>query len=151
MRRSSKFRRIQCTVQNELFLLEEGSGMTFLPTSLSKETLFNPKSENWSWDLYVVMIKVNENLTALFILILWVQNCVKHFRSLEGENSRTRTEFNTFVKALQCRFIEHRTLVPNRSFCESAQHLRSSFKLVWAIRFDRRRKGTRQNSRQRRM
>ena len=39
MRRSSKFRRIQCNIQNKLFLFENGSGMTFLPTSLSKETL----------------------------------------------------------------------------------------------------------------
>ena len=37
--------------------------------------------------------------------------------------------------------LKHRTLVPNHSFCESAQYLRSSFELVWAIRFDRRRRG----------
>ena len=31
IRRSSKFRRIQCTIRKKLFLLERGSGMTFLP------------------------------------------------------------------------------------------------------------------------
>ena len=36
------------------------------------------------------MIKMNEKLTALFIGILWFHNCGKHFRSSEGENSRTR-------------------------------------------------------------
>ena len=48
MRRSSKFRRTQCTIQKKLFLLEKGSGMIFLPTNLSKETLFQPKSQNLS-------------------------------------------------------------------------------------------------------
>ena len=48
MRSSSTFRRIQCTIQKKLFLLEKASEMTFLPTSLSNETRFKPKSQNWS-------------------------------------------------------------------------------------------------------
>ena len=69
VQRSSKFGRIQCTIQKKLFLSEKGSR-----TSLSKETLFKPKSQNWSWDWYVVMIKMNEKLTALLIGVVWVQN-----------------------------------------------------------------------------
>ena len=38
---------------------------------------------------------------------------------------------------LQCGCFKHRALVPNHSFCKSAQYLRSSFELVWTIRFDR--------------
>ena len=44
------------------------------------------------------MIKMNEKLSALFIGILWFQNCGMHFRSSEDENSRTRIGFNTFVE-----------------------------------------------------
>ena len=72
--------------------------MTFLPASLSKGALFQQKSQNWSWDWYVIMIKMNEKLTALFIGILWFQKCGKHFRRPEGDNSRTRIGFNTFLK-----------------------------------------------------
>ena len=43
--------------------------------------------------------------------------------------------------SLQWRFVKHRTLVPNDSFCKSAQYLRSSGELVSTIRFDRRREG----------
>ena len=46
----------------------------------------------------------------------------------------------------QWRFDEHRTLVPNSSFCKSVQCLRSSGELVSSIRFNRRRKGTSQSS-----
>ena len=42
------------------------------------------------------MSKMNEKLTELFIGILWFQNCGKHFRSPEVENSRSRIGFNTF-------------------------------------------------------
>ena len=38
---------------------------------------------------------------------------------------------------LQCGFLEHTNLVPNHSFCKSAQYLRSSFELVWTIRPER--------------
>ena len=38
----------QCTFLEKSILLEKGCGMTFLPTSLSKETLFKPTSPNWS-------------------------------------------------------------------------------------------------------
>ena len=98
MRRSSKFRRIQCTIPQKLFLLEKGSGMTFLSSSLSKETLFKQTSQNWSWGWYVILIKMNEKLKAPFIGISWVQNCDKRFRSAEGENPRTRIRFNTIVQ-----------------------------------------------------
>ena len=44
-----KDRRIQCTtVQKKFFILKKGSGMTFLPTKISEEILFKPKSPNWS-------------------------------------------------------------------------------------------------------
>ena len=46
MRRSSKFRRIQCSIiEKKLSSLETGSGMTFLLANLSKEILFQPKSQ----------------------------------------------------------------------------------------------------------
>ena len=44
---------------------------------------------------------------------------------------------------LQWRFIEHRTLVTNYSFCKSAQYLRSRGELVWTIRLERGIEGTR--------
>ena len=44
------------------------------------------------------MMKMNEKLTALYIGVLWVQTCGKHFRSTEGESSRIRIGFNTFMK-----------------------------------------------------
>ena len=40
---ATKFRRIQCTVQDKLFLLSKRSGMTFLPTNISKE--ITPRAE----------------------------------------------------------------------------------------------------------
>ena len=98
MRRSPKFRGIQCTIQKKLFLLKKGSGLTFLPTNISEETLLKPKSQNWSCDWYAIMIKMKEKLTALFTGIQRLRNCGTHFRSPEGENSRTRIGFNTFMK-----------------------------------------------------
>ena len=67
----------------------------------------------------------------------WPSRFEKHqcFESLnpeEEEGCRNHT--------LQWRFIEHRTLVPNYSFCKSAQYLRSRDELVWTTRFDRGRK-----------
>ena len=92
------------------FLLEKGSGMTFLLTSLSKETLFKPKSHNWSWDWYVVVIKMNEQLAALFIGIPWFTSCGKHFRSPEVKNSRTQIGFSSTAwisKIPYCTFVPH--------------------------------------------
>ena len=43
MRRSSKFRRIQWTIQKKLFLSKKRSGTTFPPAKFSKDTLFKPK------------------------------------------------------------------------------------------------------------
>ena len=65
MRRSPTFRWIQCTSRKKLFLLEKGSGMTFLPTSKS----FKGDSLQAHISKFVV-IKMNEKLTALFIGIL---------------------------------------------------------------------------------
>ena len=49
------------------------------------------------------MVQMNEKLTALFIGILWFQNSGKDFKSLEGEISRTRIGFHTFImKAARC-------------------------------------------------
>ena len=48
---------------------------------------------------------------------------------------------------LQYGCFEHRTLFPDHSFCKSAQNLRSSFELVWTIRLDGGRKGTRKTER----
>ena len=93
MRRSSKFRRIQCTTQKKLSLIEKGSGMAFLPTSLSKGTLQAETSKLVERLVNVIMIKMNEKLTALFVGILWVQYCGEYFRSPEGEISRTQICF----------------------------------------------------------
>ena len=57
--------------------------------------VFQRRSQNWSWDWYVLMIKTKEKQTALFIGILWVQSCGKHFGNQEDRNSRTRIGFNT--------------------------------------------------------
>ena len=59
----------------EVVLVRVGSGTTFLPTSQPKETLFKPNVSNWSWDWYVIVNKMKEKLTALFIGTLWVQIC----------------------------------------------------------------------------
>ena len=48
---------------------------------------------------------------------------------------------------LQSGCFKHRALVPNHSFCKSAQYLRSSVELVWTIRLDRGKKGTRNTER----
>ena len=107
MRRSSKFRRIQCVVQKKLFLLKKGSGMTFLPTNISKETLSKPKSQNWSWDWYVIMIKKKEKQTALFIGTLLVQNCEKAFQKagrahfLGLQYSKNSREVLLYIRAIQ--------------------------------------------------
>ena len=45
MRSSPKCLRIQCSTLEKFFLLERGSGMTFLRANLSKETLFQPKCQ----------------------------------------------------------------------------------------------------------
>ena len=39
--------------------------------------------------------------------------------------------------SLQCGRFKYRALVPNHSFCKSAQTLRSSYELVWTVRLDR--------------
>ena len=76
-------------------------------------------------------------------LSLYKCQCVESWNSENAERERIHT--------LQCGCFKHRTLVPNHSFCESAQFLRSSFDLVWAIRFDSGRKGTRKYLRKRRI
>ena len=48
------------------------------------------------WD--VIMIKTKEKQTALFMEILWVQNCGKQFEKPEGKNSRTEIGFDTLMK-----------------------------------------------------
>ena len=48
----------------ELFWLKKGSGMTFLPANLPTETLFQPQSQNWPWDWYVIMIKMKRETDA---------------------------------------------------------------------------------------
>ena len=64
------------------------------------------------------------------------------FESWNSENVERKRNH-----ALQCGYFKHRTLVLNPSFCESSQHLRSSFELVWTVRLDRGRKGTREATR----
>ena len=62
----------------------------FCLSTVQRTHFLKPKSQNWSPDWYVVILtKMNEKLTALFIGIRWVQNCEKRFRRLEGTNSRT--------------------------------------------------------------
>ena len=69
--------------------------------------------------------------------------CLESWNSDNVQRKRNHT--------LQCGCFKHRTLVPNHSFCTSAQYLQSSFEFLCAIRFDRRRKGTRKNSRKSRI
>ena len=52
---------------------------------------------------------------------------------------------------LQCGCFEHRSHVPNHSFCKSAQYLRNSFELAWTIRYGRGTKGTRKTLEKRRI
>ena len=46
--------------------------MIVLLVTISKEVVLKPKSRNWSWDSYTVMIKTKEKRTVLFIGNLWV-------------------------------------------------------------------------------
>ena len=98
MRCSPKFWWIQCTIRKRLFLLEKGSGMTFLLANLSKETLFQPKFQNCSWDWYVVMTKNERETDGAVHWNPMGPILRKFFRSPEGENSRTRIGFNTLMK-----------------------------------------------------
>ena len=81
----------------------------------------------------------NKNCTA--IQRNWSSCVQKHqcFESWDLE-AQARQKYHT----LQWRFDEHRILVPNKSFCKSAQFLRSSGGLVSSIRLDRGGNGTRQ-------
>ena len=73
---------------------------------------------------------------------LYKSQCIESWNSENAEWKSNHT--------LQCGCFKHRTLVPNLSFCESAQSLRSSFEFVGAVRFDSGREGTRKNSRKKR-
>ena len=74
---------------------------------------------------------------------LYKCQCFESWSSENAERKRNHT--------LQCGCFKHKTIVPNHSFCKSAQCLRSSRELVWAIRFNNGREGTRTNSRKRRI
>ena len=52
--------------------------------------------------------------------------CLDSWNLEEVERKRNHT--------LQCGYSEHRALIPNHSFCQSAQYLRNSFKMVWRVR-----------------
>ena len=87
-----------------------GSGMTFfLPTNISEEMLLKPKSQNWSWDWYVFMIKKKEKLTALFIGIRWVHICGKHFGFITLMKAATKrgSSFEKYLVVHFCRSREH--------------------------------------------
>ena len=60
--------------------------MIFLHAELSMENRFQPKSQKWSWDWYI-MIKMTEKLTALFIGIRWDQNDENALKHGSGEFS----------------------------------------------------------------
>ena len=62
--------------------------------------------------------------------------CIESWNSESADKKRNHT--------LQCGCSHH-------PFCKSAQYLRSSLELVWAIRFNNGREGTRKNSRKRRI
>ena len=47
------------------------------------------------------MVKMKLKLTAVFIGILWFQNCRKHLRSSEAKNSLTRIGFSTLSSKQQ--------------------------------------------------
>ena len=65
----------------------------------------------------------------------------KKHQCFESWNPEAEERFRNY--SLQWRFVKYRTLVPNNSFCESAQCLRSSGELVRTIRLRRGREGTR--------
>ena len=91
MRSKNLFLRIPCALWKRLLLCDKGSGLTCLPTNGTKKMLFQPKSQNWScaWD--VIMIKMKEKSTALFIGIRWDRDCEMRSWSMEAQNSRTWT------------------------------------------------------------
>ena len=70
---------------------------------------------------------------------LYKCQCIESWNSVNPDRKRNHT--------LQCGCFKLRTLVPNHSFCNSAQYFRSSFELVLAIRFKNGQEGTRKNSR----
>ena len=74
---------------------------------------------------------------------LYKCQCLESWNFKSAERKRNHT--------LQCGCFKHRTLVPNHSFCKSAQYLRSSLELVCAIRFNSGREGPRKNSRKMRI
>ena len=72
-------------------------------------------------------------------------SCIQEYSCFESWNSE-EDEWKGH-HTLQCGCFEHRALVPNHSFCKSAQYYRSSFELVWTIMPDRGRKRARQTER----
>ena len=71
-------------------------------------------------------------------------SCIQKYQCPESWNLEAKERSN--IHSLQLRFYEHRTLVPNNSFCKSACCSRSRGELVLSILFDRRREWTSQYS-----
>ena len=69
------------TYSKEAIPIKE-SGMTFLRINNQEEILLKPKSQNWSWDWYVVIIKTKWKQTALFTGIRCVR---KAFQKAGGQ------------------------------------------------------------------
>ena len=89
MRSKNLFLRIPCALWKRLLLWDKRSGLTCLPTNGTKKMLFQPKSQNCSCDWDVIMIKMKEKSTALFIGIRWDRDCEMRSWSMEAQNSRT--------------------------------------------------------------
>ena len=79
----------------ELFLLEKGK---WNDISAFQRRLSSSRNLKIGHEMVRRYDQDERETGGVFVGILWAQNCGKHFRSPEGENSRTRIGFNTLMK-----------------------------------------------------
>ena len=117
IRGSSTFRRIQCTniQKKRTYWRKEVEWHSCLQT-LQRKYFEAEVSKLVMRYWYVVVIKTKEKQMALFIGVLWVQNCGRHFRRPEGKNSRSQIGFNTFNKEATTRGSRI-ARIPQMSYC----------------------------------
>ena len=76
----------------------KGSVWVFLPVQNSKDELSPLISRNWSWAWYVIMIKMNENLTEQLIGSSFIRSYWDGSETEEHENLQTRIGFAACIK-----------------------------------------------------